>query len=35
LIPISLLLGFIMLRTDNIAAPAIYHTFADWVGIFY
>lgn len=35
LIPISMLLGYIMLRTDNIAAPAIYHTFADWVGIFY
>ena len=34
LIPISLLLGYIMLRTENFVAPAILHTFADWVGIF-
>jgi membrane protease YdiL (CAAX protease family) len=34
LIPISLSMGFVMLRTENIVAPAIYHTFADWVGIF-
>lgn len=34
LIPISMLMGFIMLRTDNVIAPAIFHTFADWVGIF-
>jgi membrane protease YdiL (CAAX protease family) len=32
LIPISLWMGFLMLRTDNIAAPAISHTFADWFG---
>jgi membrane protease YdiL (CAAX protease family) len=32
LIPISLWMGFLMLRTDNIVAPAILHTFADWFG---
>lgn len=32
LIPISLIMGYVMLRTENIVAPAIYHTFADWVG---
>jgi membrane protease YdiL (CAAX protease family) len=30
LIPISLLLGYIMLRTGNIIAPGLYHTFANW-----
>lgn len=34
LIPISLFLGYVFLRTENIAAPAIFHTFADWVGVF-
>jgi membrane protease YdiL (CAAX protease family) len=34
LIPISLSMGFVMLRTENIVAPAISHTFADWVGVF-
>jgi membrane protease YdiL (CAAX protease family) len=34
LIPISLLMGYIMLRTENVIAPAILHTIADWVGIF-
>lgn len=34
LIPISLIMGYVMLRTENIVAPAIYHTFADWVGVF-
>lgn len=34
LIPISLFMGFVMLRTENIVAPAISHTFADWVGVF-
>jgi membrane protease YdiL (CAAX protease family) len=33
LIPISLTLGYIMIKTENIAAPAIYHTFADWVNV--
>lgn len=31
LIPISLLMGWIMLRTRNVAAPGIVHTFANWV----
>ena len=30
LIPVSLLMGFIMLRTQNIVAPALFHTFANW-----
>ena len=34
LIPISLLMGYVLLRTENIVAPAIFHTFADWVGVF-
>jgi len=34
LIPISLFMGFVMLRSENIVAPAISHTFADWVGVF-
>lgn len=34
LIPISLLMGYVMLRTENVIAPAILHTIADWVGIF-
>lgn len=33
LIPISLFLGYILIRTENIVAPAIFHTFADWVGV--
>lgn len=31
LIPISLLLGYVMLRTENIVAPGLVHTFANWV----
>ena len=31
LIPVSLLMGFVMLRTQNIVAPGLFHTFADWV----
>jgi len=31
LIPISLLLGYIMLRTENVVAPGLFHTFANWV----
>ena len=31
LIPISLLLGYMMLRTENIVAPGLFHTFANWV----
>jgi membrane protease YdiL (CAAX protease family) len=29
-IPVSLLTGYTMLRTENVVAPAIFHTFADW-----
>jgi membrane protease YdiL (CAAX protease family) len=32
-IPASLLMGFVMLRTGNAIAPSIYHTFANWVWI--
>lgn len=31
LIPISLFLGYVMLRTENVIAPGLAHTFADWV----
>ena len=31
LIPISLLMGYVMLRTENVIAPGLFHTFADWV----
>jgi len=31
LVPVSLLFGFIMLRTQNIMAPGLFHTFANWV----
>lgn len=24
--------GYLMLRTENVVAPAIFHTFANWVG---
>ncbi len=33
LIPISLFMGYVMLRTSNIVAPGICHTFANWVGV--
>jgi membrane protease YdiL (CAAX protease family) len=32
LIPISLFLGYVMLRTENVVAPGLAHTFANWVG---
>lgn len=32
LIPLSLSMGFVMMRSENFVAPAIYHTFADWWG---
>jgi membrane protease YdiL (CAAX protease family) len=35
LIPFSLLMGYIMMRTENIMAPGIFHSFANWIGIFY
>jgi membrane protease YdiL (CAAX protease family) len=33
LIPISLMMGYIMIKTENIVAPSIYHTFANWVSV--
>lgn len=33
LIPISLTMGYIMIKTENIIAVGIYHTFANWVNI--
>jgi membrane protease YdiL (CAAX protease family) len=35
LIPISLLYGFILLRTENIAGGTILHTFVDWSSVLY
>ncbi len=32
LVPISMLLGYIMLRTGNVAGPALFHTFVNWAG---
>jgi membrane protease YdiL (CAAX protease family) len=32
LIPISLFQGYLMLRTENLVAPGLVHTFANWVG---
>ncbi|MBN2003919.1 MAG: CPBP family intramembrane metalloprotease [Anaerolineae bacterium] len=31
IIPVSLLLGYVMLRTENVVAPALAHMFADWI----
>lgn len=31
LIPISLFLGFVMLRTQNVIAPGVIHTFINWI----
>jgi membrane protease YdiL (CAAX protease family) len=31
LIPISLLMGYVMFRTQNVIAPGLFHTFANWV----
>ena len=33
--PISLLLGYIMLRSHNIIPPAIFHLFLDWSALFW
>jgi len=33
LIPVSLLLGYIMLRTENIMAGALFHAFIDWSSV--
>jgi len=31
LMPLSLLLGYVMLRTGNVVAPGLFHTFANWL----
>ncbi len=31
IIPVSLFLGYVMLRTENVVAPALAHMFADWI----
>ena len=31
LLPVSLLMGFVMLQTGNLVAPGLFHTFANWV----
>lgn len=33
LIPISLMMGYIMIKTENLVSVGIYHTFANWVNI--
>ena len=33
LVPVSLLMGFVMLRTQNVVASGIFHTFANWVNV--
>lgn len=33
LVTISLLMGYLMMRTENFVAPAIVHTFADWMHV--
>lgn len=35
LLPISLLYGYIMLRTENVAAGTIFHAFIDWSSVVY
>ena len=30
LLPVSLLMGFVMLRVGNVVAPGLFHTFANW-----
>ncbi len=35
LFPISLVLGYIMLRSQNIIPPSIYHLFHDWSALFW
>jgi membrane protease YdiL (CAAX protease family) len=35
LIPISTLMGFFMLRTQNISGPAVLHTIVNWVSVLY
>lgn len=31
LLPMSVLMGYVMLRTENIIAPGVFHTFGNWV----
>jgi len=31
LLPVSLLNGYVMMRTGNVIAPGLFHTFANWV----
>jgi membrane protease YdiL (CAAX protease family) len=33
LVPVSLLMGFVMLQTGNLLAPGIHHTFMNWVRV--
>ncbi|NFF38185.1 CPBP family glutamic-type intramembrane protease [Clostridium argentinense] len=33
LLPISLMLGYIMLRTRNIISCVVLHAFIDWTGL--
>lgn len=35
LIPISLIMGYIYNKTENLVAPSIYHTFANWLGLLF
>lgn len=30
LVPLSLFLGYVMLRTENVVAPGLFHTFSNW-----
>jgi len=32
LIPVSLLMGYVMLRTGNVVSGGLFHTFCNWVG---
>lgn len=33
LIPMSLIMGYTMIKTENILAPGIYHTFYNWINV--
>ncbi|KJR47537.1 hypothetical protein UF75_2115 [Desulfosporosinus sp. I2] len=33
LIPVSLMMGYIMIKTENIVAPGMYHSFINWINI--
>jgi len=34
-IPISMLIGFVMLRCQNVVGPIVLHTFTDWLQVFF